>query len=202
MNKQSLVYTVIFTFLVSFVFVLLLAFANEGTRAQVALNQQVARQRAILNAMGIEYGDSAEDILSAFDNVEEINKDGAQLFRASSPQGEIYAIEFIGNGLWGRIEGVLAVDETMDRTVGIEIITHNETPGLGGRIDEPWFKSQLKGERIVDGTITVASAGSGDTDHENGEIDAVTGASRTSDAMQQILDSELSELASLLEVRS
>jgi len=202
MNKQSLVYTVIFTFLVSFVFVLLLAFANEGTRAQVALNQQVARQRAILNAMGIEYGDSAEDILSAFDNVEEIDKDGAQLFRASSPQGEIYAIEFVGNGLWGRIEGVLAVDEAMDRTVGIEIITHNETPGLGGRIDEPWFKSQLNGERIVDGTITVASAGSGDTDHENGEIDAVTGASRTSDAMQQILDSELSELASLLEVRS
>lgn len=202
MNKQSLVYTVIFTFIVSFVFVLLLAFANEGTRAQVALNQQVARQRAILNAMGIDYGESPDDILAAFESVDEIEKDGTRLYRASTPQGDIYAIEFVGSGLWGLIEGVLAVDERMDRTVGIEIISHNETPGLGGRIDEPWFKEQLQGERIVNGAINVASAGSGDTDHDNGSIDAVTGASRTSDAMQTILDSELSQLASLLEVRS
>lgn len=202
MNKQGLVYTVIFTFAVSFVFVLLLAFANEGTRSLVALNQQVARQRAVLNAMGIEYGDTNEEITEAFGAVEEIERGGERIYRTTGEGGEIYAIEFVGSGLWGQIEGVLAVDAGLGRTVGIEIISHNETPGLGGRIDEPWFKQQLTGERIIDGTIRVAAAGPGDPDHDNGTIDAVTGASRTSGAIQTILDNELSTLAAILEVRS
>lgn len=202
MNKQNLVYTVIFTFIVSFIFVLLLAFANEGTRSLVTLNQQVARQRAILNAMGIEYGQSNEEITAAFASVEEVQRDGVSLYRTSAGGDDIYAIEFVGNGLWGRIKGVLAVDENLQHTVGIEIISHNETPGLGGRIDEPWFKQQLKGERILNGSITVAAAGPGDTNHDDGQIDAITGASRTSSAIQSILDNELSTLATILEVRS
>jgi Na+-transporting NADH:ubiquinone oxidoreductase subunit C len=202
MNKQSLVYTVIFTFVVSFVFVLLLAFANEGTRALVLTNQRVARQRAVLNAMDIPYEDTNESIQNAYQAVEEIERDGETLFRAEVDGRTVWAKEFTGNGLWGRIEGVLAVNDGFDRTVGIEIISHNETPGLGGRIDEPWFKLQLAGERIVDGKITVGAAGGGDTDSDNGKIDAVTGASRTSDAMQSILDSELSRLATILEARS
>lgn len=202
MNKQSLVYTVIFTFVVSFLFVLFLAFANESTRDIVTLNQQVARRRAVLNAMGIAYTDTNEEILEVFSSVEEIERDGTRFYRARRPGGDIYAIEFTGSGLWGQIEGILAVDERLERTVGIEIITHNETPGLGGRIDEPWFKEQLNGERIINGSIEVAGAGSGDIDHENGKIDAVTGASRTSTAIQTILDAELPQLASILEAQS
>ena len=197
MNKQSLIYTVIFTFFVSFAFVAVLAVANEGTRAQVDLNQQLSRQRAILNAIGIPYSGPSE-VQQRFAAVQEIDRGGTTLYRTEIDGEVVFAKEFAGSGLWGMITGVLAVTEDLDRTVGMEIITHNETPGLGGRIDEDWFKDQLRDERIVDGAITVAGAGDGDTDMENGAIDAVTGASRTSDSMQVIFDTELMAFASLL----
>lgn len=197
MNRQSILYTIIFTFAVSFLFVLFLAFANEGTSEQVALNQQVNRQRAILTAMGVEF-DGPQDILDKFTNVSEVNRNGMILYRTELDGTTVFAKEFSGSGLWGTISGVIAVDENLEQTVGIEIISHNETPGLGGRIDEPWFKQQLRGEQIVDGSIRVGSAGDGDYNASNGEIDAITGASRTSDSMQVILDTEISALAGAL----
>lgn len=197
MNKQSLIYTVIFTFLVSFVFVTVLAFANDSTREQVQLNQELARQRAILNALNIDY-DGPDDVQAKFDDVEIEDRDGTELYKAQKDDHTAIAKEFSGSGLWGTIRGILAVQEDLSRTVGIEIIEHNETPGLGGRIDEPWFKEQLRNLRIVDGTIDVGGAGDGDEDKENGEIDAITGATRTSDAMRVILSKELSTFESVL----
>lgn len=197
MNKQSLVYTVIFTFFVSFVFVLVLAFANEGTRAQVAFNQEVNRKRAVLNALGIEYA-GPEDVIEKFESVDEVDRSGTTLYQATVDGETVFAKEFSGSGLWGTINGILAVDSGVNRTVGLEIISHNETPGLGGRIDEPWFKRQLQGEQIVDGSITVGDGGDGDYDSDNGEIDAITGASRTSDSMQVILNNELATLSDAL----
>lgn len=197
MNKQSLIYTVIFTFLVSFAFVTILAFANDSTREQVQLNQELARQRAILNALNIDY-DGPDDVQAKFEAVETDTENGTELYRAEKDDHVAVAKEFSGSGLWGTIRGILAVQADLSRTVGIEIIQHNETPGLGGRIDEPWFKEQLRNLRIVDGTIEVGSAGDGDEDKENGEIDAITGATRTSDAMRVILSNELSTFESIL----
>ncbi len=197
MNKQSLIYTVIFTFIVSFFFVLLLSFANEGTREQVALNQQVRRQQAILNALGISY-EGPQDVLTKFEAVEEVSRGEERFYRTTIDGRQVFAKEFNGSGLWGNINGILAVDEGVNQTVGMEIISHNETPGLGGRIDEPWFKEQLRGETIVNGTIRIGDAGEGDEDSGNGTIDAVTGATRTSDAMQVILNNELATIADAL----
>lgn len=197
MNKQSLVYTVLFTFLVSFVFVTVLAFANDGTREQVQLNQELARQRAILNALDITY-DGPDDVQEKFESVETVTEDDTELYQVQKDDHVVVAKEFSGSGLWGTIRGILAVQEDLDRTVGIEIIEHNETPGLGGRIDEPWFKEQLRDLKIVDGTIDVGGAGDGDIDKDSGEIDAITGATRTSDAMRVILSNELSAFRSIL----
>jgi Na+-transporting NADH:ubiquinone oxidoreductase subunit C len=197
MNRQGLLYTVIFSFVIAFLFVTLLAFADTGTREQVALNQEIARQRAILNALGIEYS-GPEDVQAKFSDVEQYEEDGVELYRTTVDGETLVAKEFSGSGLWGTIQGILAVTADLDRAVGLEIVTHNETPGLGGRIDEPWFKEQLRGEKIVDGTIDVGSAGDGDEDRDNGSIDAITGASRTSDSMRTILANEISSLESIL----
>ena len=197
MNRQSVIYTVIFTFLASFVFVFILAFANEGTRELVAINQKINRQRAILNAMNVQYSGD-EDVLKKYKDVKEVTR-GDVTFYTTSVNGEpVFAKEFNGSGLWGNINGILAVNGDFTRVVGMEIINHNETPGLGGRIDEPWFKEQLRGEKIVDGTVRVGSAGDGDTNHDNGMIDAVTGASRTSDSVEVILSKELSVISDAL----
>lgn len=197
MNKQSLLYTVIFTFLVTFVFVAVLAFADIQTQEQVALNQEIARKKAILSALSVETA-TPEEVLRRFEEVEQVERERVTLYRTEVDGRNVYAKEFTGSGLWGSISGVLGVDADVQNTVGIEIVAQNETPGLGARIDEPWFKEQLEGERIVDGMISVGPPGEGDPDHENGRVDSITGATRTSESMQKILDTEITRLRSLL----
>jgi Na+-transporting NADH:ubiquinone oxidoreductase subunit C len=196
MNKQSTVYTMVFMFIVAFAFVFLLSLTNEATRERVELNQEVARKRAVLSALGVgELTD--EEVLERFEEVEQLERDGATVFEATVDGETVYAKEFAGSGLWGTIEGVLGVSGDVSATVGLEIINHNETPGLGGRITEPWFQRQFAGENI--GAEGIAfTAGDGDFDHENSEVDGITGATRTTESMERIVNREIDQIESLL----
>ncbi len=192
MNKQSIGYTIFFTFLVTFVFVLLLSLTNQATVDMIERNQQLDRQRAILSAMGLDVADPNE-ISERYDEVETVEDNGMTLYETTSDGRQVYAKEFSGSGLWGTINGVLGVTGDLSRTTGLAIISHNETPGLGGRITEDWFQRQLEGEQIPEETLRVTS-GEGDYDYDNGEIDGITGATRTSESMEVILNRELDTL--------
>lgn len=182
MNKQSLVYTVVFTFIVCFVFVAILAFVDRATAEQVEQNQVVARQRAILTAMGVEF-ESDEDILEQFEDVEETEMND-QLFYRTERDGEvIVATSFRGQGLWGPIEGILAMDGSLEETKGLEIISHNETPGLGGRMTEDWFTEQFRNREVPSGSLEYVRSSSPGP----GEFEAITGATGTTRSMEQIL---------------
>jgi Na+-transporting NADH:ubiquinone oxidoreductase subunit C len=93
----------------------------------------------------------------------------------------------------------VAVNADVTKVLGIDIISQNETPGLGGRIDEPWFKNQFRGEVIpAGGNIKTGPAGAGDTDLTNGRFDAITGASITSKLFDAMLNQALERLRAVL----
>lgn len=194
MNKNSMTYTIIFIFLVSFAFVFLLSLTNIATVDQIEANEELARRRAILSAIGIEYS-GEEDINSTYEQ-DIVGDVDAGLFVYEGPEGTVYAKRFIGAGLWGSIEGFLAVSGDFDQLVGLEIVDHNETPGLGGRITEPWFKEQFEGERIPEDGFEVTGGGDGDDDKTNGAVDGVTGATRTSESIETIVRTQLDALQS------
>ncbi len=182
MNKQSVLYTIVFTFIVCFVFVAVLALANEATAERVRRNQIIAQQRAVLSAMGIAFT-SDEEVTRLFDEVEQEDVDGQLFYRIERDGEVIYAMEFTGQGVWGPINGVLSMDESLERTMGLEIIDHEETPGLGGRITEGWFKEQFQGRRIPGNEVTYVR----DTSPDDGEFEAITGATGTTSNMERIL---------------
>ncbi|PIE04937.1 MAG: hypothetical protein CSA76_01630 [Spirochaetales bacterium] len=75
---------------------------------------------------------------------------------------------------------------------GLDIISHSETPGLGGRIEEDWFKQQFRNEKIGTNGITVRKGeGGSDKDPDNSRVDGVTGASLTSASMEKIINDEI-----------
>ena len=198
MNKDSVVFTIVFTVIAAFVFVFVLALANEITKEQVEENAEIARQSAILNAMGLSF--SADTIEAIFKDVNTIEEGVYTLYSFGNGDDRIYAKVFSGSGLWGTITGVLSVKGNMSEIAGLEIISHNETPGLGGRIDEQWFKDQFKGEKILPAGIEVNQKGSGEGDpvSDNGIVDGITGASRTSQSMETIINRELKILSEIL----
>jgi Na+-transporting NADH:ubiquinone oxidoreductase subunit C len=202
MKKDGILYTVIFSFLITFVFVFLLALANEGTKDLVAKNAETDRQKAVLAALNVPFTSDTE-AESLYGGVTLAEKNGTALYTYQKNGATVYAKEFSGNGLWGTITGVLAVNADVTETVGLEIISHNETPGLGGRIDENWFKDQFKGEKIKNGKFLVTSgaeSAGGKKDPSDGIVDGITGASRTSQSMDAIVNREISELKKLLGV--
>lgn len=198
MNKQGFSYTVVFTFIIAFVFVALLAGANAMTVEQVSFNQQIRRQRAILTAMDVPY-ESESEVAEIFANIEEVDEDGVSLLKLEYEGETRYAQEVSGGGVWGTIRAVLGIQSDGERLLGLEVVSHNETPGLGGRIDEDWFKRQFRDKRIVDGTIELnEQPGEGDFDPDSGRIDRITGATGTSTSMRRIINNSLEEMLPVL----
>ena len=192
MKRDGMLYTVLFTFIICMVFVFFLALANELTKDRVAANRRFAERSAILSALGIGYSTPGE-VDSLYDaQVSTLKTDAGLIYKATIDGQPRYAAKVAGPGLWGTIQAIIAVDQQVQRIEGFQILSHNETPGLGGRIDEPWFKAQFKGEKIGPQGIAVRQgSGKGDPDPDNSQVDAVTGASRTSQSIQEIVNKEL-----------
>ncbi len=51
-----------------------------------------------------------------------------------------------GAGLWGEIVALIGFNKELTNITGIEFVEQNETPGLGARITEAWFKEQFIGK--------------------------------------------------------
>ncbi|KGE73169.1 FMN-binding protein [Spirochaeta lutea] len=206
MDKNGLVYTIIFSFLVTFGFVFLLALANEGTRTIVEENAKVADYQAVLTALGMEYEvGNNQDIIQKYQQVSDVtdtygSSDGSTLYRAEVENQERYALRTQGSGLWGTIELVLGFDSSLRTFSGLEIISHNETPGLGGRIDESWFKEQFVNQQIP-GESRLSfkqGTGSGDPNKNDSGVDAITGATRTSESMDTIINRAIDRMRQIL----
>jgi Na+-transporting NADH:ubiquinone oxidoreductase subunit C len=198
MKKENIGYVVVFTFIVCIVFVLGLSVVNFVTIKQVEANKSYAAHVAVLKAFGLADATTPKaQVETAYSSsIKEIPGDSLA-FTTVIDGTPAVAVRYTGSGLWGSITAIVAADAKAERIRGIEILDQQETPGLGGRIDEPWFKEQFKGEKVAaDGTIKVDrnGSGTGDADKENGRVDAVSGASRTSDFIQAIVNGALAAI--------
>ncbi|NLE70363.1 MAG: FMN-binding protein, partial [Clostridiales bacterium] len=99
-----------------------------------------------------------------------------------------YAIPFEGSGLWGSLRGYLCITADLTETRGLVFTYQNETPGLGGRVDETWFKEQFRGLPVSEGTELAYGS------HPDYKIDAVTGATQTSSAVMRTVNKALKEI--------
>lgn len=201
MNRETRFYTIFFSFIITFTFVFLLALLNASTIQKVKNNENLFKIKAILKAFGIEYSND-QQAMSMFEKLVKIRKvNDVDLYYTVSGTQTAYGIIFTGSGLWSSISGFLAVDENVEKIIGIEFISQAETPGLGGRIEEEWFKNQFRSEKLRNGMITVETGGNGDFDHENGKVDAITGATQTSKSIERIINSHLTILRNILGVQ-
>ena len=92
----------------------------------------------------------------------------------------ISVIPMKGNGLWGPISGYLAIDADGSTIVGANFDHKSETPGLGGEIVTEKFQSQFSGKQIREKGQLVPI-----------EFDAITGATKTSNGVKEMIDNTL-----------
>lgn len=61
---------------------------------------------------------------------------------------ECYILHVTGKGLWGPLQGYLALKKDANSILGLSFYNHKETPGLGAEITEPWFRNQFKSKKL------------------------------------------------------
>lgn len=139
-------------------------------------------QSTVLNAYGIT-NFSTENVNQVFDeNIETIEINDLVFFVDNS-SGAV-SFEFVGNGVWGPIEGVLTLESDFTTIRSIAILQQEETPGLGGVIEEPAYLAKYEGAQIAPSIRILRNANPDDPN----EVDAITGGTRTSERFEIILN--------------
>jgi Na+-transporting NADH:ubiquinone oxidoreductase subunit C len=195
MKKDSMLYVVLFTFVVCAVFVVVLAVANEGTKDLVAANKRFATQSAVLGAFGIPFTDAADASAKYTSTVTEGQAGAQRSWKATVDGTQYLAVEQSGAGLWGTITVIMAATPDGENVRGVRVLAQNETPGLGGRIEESWFLGQYEGEKAPGGKVGMKAgaeaSGKADADKANGRVEGISGATRTSQSFGSIMNAGL-----------
>lgn len=187
--------TVWFMALITFVSISCVSGLHLATAATVKRNESLFLKRAVAAASGQAAFKTAAELQQWYDARVESLPAGQQppvCYRVADEQAGTAAYVFVrrGPGLWGPITAVAGLDGALTAFTGVTFTENNETPGLGARIDEPWFGQQFKGKtgpfRLVPEKTRSASPE---------EMDAITGATITSAAVQGILNGIKEEAA-------
>lgn len=184
-------FTIVFTLAVTAAFVAPISAVYLLTRPRVALNEEVFLKRAVLNAAGVPVPEGNEAVVAAYAARAE---DAGGYYRIRSESGALSGYVFLrsGPGLWGEITAAVGFDKELERLTGVDFLKQSETPGLGARISERWFREQFRGKKGPFGTVP-----EGEPAREN-QFDAVTGATLTSNYVKAILNSTVDQVKSLV----
>ncbi|MCQ3830662.1 Na(+)-translocating NADH-quinone reductase subunit C [Microbulbifer elongatus] len=146
-------------------------------------------------------GRAASKIASASEKLP-ADQDTAKIIRRENTK-EVYLVEENGEmqriilpvrgyGLWGQLYGFLALEKDLNTVAGLGFYEHKETPGLGGEVDNPRWKSQWEGKEVYDADgnvdLTVVK-GSVDPSSPNAEhqVDGLSGATLTSKGVDNLI---------------
>jgi Na+-transporting NADH:ubiquinone oxidoreductase subunit C len=99
----------------------------------------------------------------------------------------VVLLPIAGSGYNGRIDAVLAMGGDMNTIAGLSVTRHSETPGLGARIEEAAWLSDFPGTETRDEAGNLRFAVARGTASSVFEVDGITGATRTSNAMTRMI---------------
>ena len=195
MNKKSPAYVLSFMAAICLVFGTGISVVNYATQGLLAKNAARHQNRVLCRAFQLDVaGTSAEAYQQAVDAAIRTSVVGGRtVYECVAPGKEGVGFVAGGMGFWDRIECVVVLSPDLRNVLNVQVLDQKETPGLGARIEEPWFTDQFKslalawddpqGQRVLVGANPAPNAAN--------EVDAITGATQTSMALMRFFNEEL-----------
>lgn len=170
--KSKRLYSVVFLTLVVLISVSLLLWINSFTSAIV----ETQKENKIKSTLESIFPD-----LTGFEESDDI----FIVYEGEQITG--YAFIATGNGYGGTLSILVGINQ--DYSIkGIEVLSHTETPGLGGKITEETFTGQFEGLLADDVALS----------KDGGKIDAITGATISSRAAASAIQKRMIEVIEIL----
>ena len=218
-NSYTIVYSVILVLIVAF----LLAFVFQALKPMQDANVQLDQQKQILFALNQDRNMTNEqavqlwkkiiipdDVINADGKVTEAGKQGGvdagfkltskdakegklALYRCKVNGEDKYVIPVYGNGLWGPINGFIAIDGDKQTVFGAYFNHESETAGLGAEIkDNASWQAKFKGKKLFSGADKqkIALAVEKKITDPSTQVDAVTGATLTSNGVTEMFQAD------------
>lgn len=152
---------------------LILSFVNMVTAAQIAENEEMEKKSAIVALFGsetIEYS-AMEGVPESVNEIFYVTENGAD-------KGYCISVSPVGFG--GDVNLMVGTD-IGGAVIGVRVVSHSETPGLGSRVENDSFLSQFIGSV---GTV--------------GAYDVISGSTISSRAVYTGVNTALEALSNLL----
>lgn len=155
-------------FIITAVSALVLAFTNSITAPVIAENERLANEK------------TRKELLNTAETFEQVDISGeniVEVFKGTTNgQTEGYVIKTSTAGYGGEILVMVGIDKEGSIT-NVQVVKHEETPGLGANAKNESFSSQYQGKQAGKNIDVVKTAPNGE------QIQAITGATITSKAV-------------------
>lgn len=212
-DKNSDVYAVLYSAVVVVIVAFLLAGVSSALKPMQDANVELDKKKQILASLNERnLPDAAatydalivaDPIVDAQGNVvaenggfevanDAVNEDNLPLYIAKIDGATKYILPMTGNGLWGGIWGYLAINDDCNTIYGVYFSHASETPGLGAEIAGDKFQGRFPGKKVYGENGEVGLSVMKKSADADFHVDAVSGATITSNGVDAMLKLKLS----------
>ena len=209
LNTSSNSYTIVYSVVIVVIVAFLLAFVSSTLKPQQDENVALDKKKQILAALNInregeviEQGTQGGTKAGFLCNSASM-KEGKLALYVCNVDGETkYVIPVYGMGLWGGINGYIAVNADKQTVYGAYFNHEGETAGLGAEIkDSRAWQDQFKGKHIFAAGkegVALSVVKKSEVSDPTTQCDAVTGATLTCNGVSDMLKNCLGEYTKFL----
>ena len=211
-DKNSDVYAVLYSAVVVVIVAFLLAGVSSALKPMQDANVELDKKKQILASLNERnLPDAAatydalivaDPIVDAQGNVvaenggfevanDAVNEDNLPLYIAEIDGATKYILPMTGNGLWGGIWGYLAINDDCNTIYGVYFSHASETPGLGAEIAGDKFQGRFPGKKVYGENGEVGLSVMKKSTDADFHVDAVSGATITSNGVDAMLKLKL-----------
>lgn len=151
-----------------------LAFVYEWTTPMIEKHQEVARKEAIMA------------VLPESDSYKEVLRDGVTFYEGNK-DGEV-AVLTSGSGFQGEIELMIGADPFQGKIYAIQVLNHQETPGLGAYITGDKYESNFVNKPFGDYKVVKRPVSN------PMEVEAISGATISSRKVSNIVEEAINKM--------
>jgi Na+-transporting NADH:ubiquinone oxidoreductase subunit C len=174
-------FVILLTLFTSFIFIGM----EVWTRPLIEANSTAEFKSTILSAYNLSF--TTPTINQVFESEIEIVESDGLTFYVDKKTGKV-SYEISGPGVWGPIIGIITLEPDFKTIYRIRITQQEETPGLGGVVASIPYLTKYEGISFSNQNPYIIIAKPQDQKDLSNEVDSITGATRTSNAFQTILN--------------
>lgn len=188
MRREGPASSLRFTIVLGTVCALVLTGVGRWTAPRREAHRRASELRGVLAVLDLAPPEQAgsEELLRRFESaVRPLPAPGGTAY-ARRDGAPLVALRFEGAGLWGPMRGYLSVDRRQRRIHRFVVLSHEETPGIGGKVAEDEFAARLAGRPLGEAGRVFVLVAPG-TASAAGEVDGIAGATMSCRKLQAMV---------------